>query len=232
MEKNKKIILGVNVALILAVFVGNYFYHTVGGLLIKTLCSGGFALIGLLNLAYAELTEKEKNFPVSMAIGLFLAMLGDVAINLNFVIGAALFALGHVCYFVSYCLLAKLKKTDLFVCGGIFLCTALFLLLCPLLDFGDAVKKVVCFVYALIISLMAGKAIANFFRRRDLLTLVLLVGSILFFFSDLMLLFNMFMGAGKWASTLCMATYYPAECSLAFSSLVCVAFSGTEKAEK
>ena len=73
-------------------------------------------------------------------------------------------------------------------------------------------------MYALIISLMVGKAISNFVKERTVLTATVLVGSILFFFSDLMLVFDWFMGIGRIAALLCMSTYYPAECILAFSS--------------
>ena len=75
----------------------------------------------------------------------------------------------------------------------------------------------VCLVYAFIISMMLGKAIGNFIRRRELLTGIILAGSILFFLSDLMLVFDWFTLAGSWSGKICMATYYPAECLLAFS---------------
>ena len=79
--------------------------------------------------------------------------------------------------------------------------------------------QIVCLVYALIISLMVGKAISNFVKERTVLTATVLVGSILFFFfSDLMLVFDWFMGIGRIAALLCMSTYSPAECILAFSS--------------
>ena len=55
----KKIFYIINFLLTLAVFVGNYFYLTEGGLMLKALCSSGFASLGLLNLLYALLNKKK-----------------------------------------------------------------------------------------------------------------------------------------------------------------------------
>ena len=88
----------------------------------------------------------------------------------------------------------------------------------------------VCFVYALIISAMVGKAISNFIRERNLLNFILMVGAILFFISDLMLLLRWFMNLGEWAGTLCLATYYPAECILAYATFHYAAIQNKNKA--
>ena len=216
-----KIILAVNLLLASAVFVGNYFYLTEGGLLLKGLCSSGFALMGTVNLIFAFINGvKNKRFAVSLSVGLIFACLGDIFIGFNFVLGASLFAIGHVCYFISYCTLSPIRKADLLISGGIFFAAGAFVLFCPLLTFDNVVMQIVCVVYALIISLMVGKAISNFLRERTVLTAVILVGSVLFFFSDLMLVFDWFMGIGRIAGLLCMSTYYPAECLLAFSSWI------------
>lgn len=214
----KKTIGIVNWLLIGALCVGNYFYHTIGGLTIKSVCSGIFALTGLVNLCYiAKANRSRLTFAIPMAVGLILAMLGDITIGFDFIVGAAFFAGGHVCYFAAQCVLMKLKKRDLICSGLIFVCAAVFLLLYPGLSFPGNVIKGVCVVYALIISLMAGKAISNFLREKNLLTAILLAGCLLFFFSDLMLVLNWFMDTGRITSILCMATYYPAECLLAYS---------------
>ena len=90
------------------------------------------------------------------------------------------------------------------------------ILFVPILDFGGILMKVVCLIYALIISLMLGKSIANFTRDKSLFSLIILIGCALFFFSDLMLLFDVFASA-KLAGIFCLATYYPAEFILAYS---------------
>ena len=221
LSKGQKLLLAVNLVIMAAVFVGNYLFLTVGGSEIKAVTSAGFVLMGVVNLIFA-LTRKQSRvaFQASLAAGLFLACLGDILIGPSFVLGAALFAAGHICFFVSYCVLDKLRPLDLVVSGGIFAAAACFILFAPILDFSEGYMQVVCLVYALIISCMVGKAIGNFVRRRTLLTATLLVGCVLFFFSDLMLVFDWFADAGRVAGLLCMGTYYPAECLLAVSGLI------------
>lgn len=62
-----------------------------------------------------------------------------------------------------------------------------------------------------------GKAICNFIRKPNALTAILAFGSMLFFLSDLMLVFDLFIGIWDWTGNLCMATYYPAQCLLAYT---------------
>jgi hypothetical protein len=65
---------------------------------------------------------------------------------------------------------------------------------------------------------MLGKAISNFIRLKTYTTGTIAVASFLFFFSDFMLLLAWFSTLeGKWMDNLCMGTYYPGLCLLAFS---------------
>ena len=211
--------MGINLVLASLVFVGNYFYLTEGGLTLKAACSSGFALMGLINLIYALAIKAENlKFNVSMATGLVFACLGDIVLGFDFIIGAALFAIGHICYFISYCMLQRIVRRDFLIGGILFVLAGGFVLFCPLLEFPEQIMQIVCLVYALIISMMLGKAISNFYATKTILTTVILVGSVLFFFSDLMLVFDWFMGMGKIAGRLCMGTYYPAECLLGLSA--------------
>ncbi|MBQ7346682.1 MAG: lysoplasmalogenase [Clostridia bacterium] len=219
----QKIILGLNVVFIASVFVLNFFYQSNGfDFTLKCVCSAGFALLGLINLGYARVTKQSNfRFYLAMALGLVLAMLGDVIIGYSFIFGAAVFALGHVCFLIAYCFLQKMNQLDCALGGGLFLAATAFLLFCPLLTFEAPIFKVVCIVYALIISSMLGKAVGNFLREKNAVTATIAVGSILFFFSDLMLVFDWFIGLWDWTGNACMGTYYPALCLLAFSMFLC-----------
>ena len=155
-----------------------------------------------------------------MSVGLILAFLGDVLIGYDFIVGAGTFALGHVCFVVAYCFKEGLRKLDLAISAFLFVSAAAFLLFCPLLTFEVPVFKVVCIIYALIISTMLGKAIGNLVRERNAVNGVIAAGSALFFFSDLMLVFDWFIGRWSWADHACMGTYYPALCLLAFSMIL------------
>ncbi len=214
-----KIMLTINTLFIATIFVLNYVYQSNGfDFTLKCTCSGAFALLGIINLFYAFITKQaNKKFYISMATGLILAMLGDVLIGYNFIVGAGTFALGHIFFVAAYCCLQKISKSDLITSGVIFAAAAAFLMLCPLLTFDTPIFKVVCIVYALIISTMLGKAVCNFIREKSFVNGTIAVASFLFFFSDLMLVFDWFIGLWSWTDNACMGTYYPALCFLALA---------------
>jgi len=217
----KSIVITTNIILILLTLALGGIYNGIGGLAIKGSASFCFVLVGLANLFFAYKSKTlNKKFCIIMVIGLTFAMLGDILLNIEFIIGAALFAIGHVFYFIAYCNVLKFKPTDLIAGAVIFIPAALFILLAPFFNFEGSLMLIVCLVYALIISLMVGKAIANLIRQQNLLNIILVVGSVLFFISDLMLLLNVFGGLPEITDILCLATYYPAECFLAFAVLI------------
>ena len=214
--------LTVNCIIIAFIFILNYFYQVNRfDFTLKCICSGLFAALGLLNLVYAaKNTSNSKKFYVCMAAGLVLAFLGDVLIGYDFIVGAATFALGHICFVVAYCFVQKMQRLDLVISGGLFLGCLIFLLLFPLLSFETEIFRVVCIVYALIISTMLGKATGNFIRERNAVNMTIAAASFLFFFSDLMLVLDWFVGLWSWTDHACMGTYYPALCFLALSMCI------------
>jgi len=216
--KNKAI-LTANVAIILAVFVINWFYQNRNfDFTLKCIASSLFAILGVINLIYAyKFVDEGKNYYVLMSLALAMAFLGDVLIGYDFITGAAVFAVGHIIFVAAYCILCKPTGLDIILSTVIFSASLAFLLLYPEFDFVSSAIKIVCIIYALIISLMLGKAIGNFVNEKKSVTSVIAVASFLFFFSDLMLVLGRFAGAGTWADNACMGTYYPALCLLAFS---------------
>ena len=211
MKKTFKIL---NVAAVLAAALAYILYRC--GMVPKGVASLGFVLIGVINLVYAVLQGTiGRKFPVLMTLGLLFCMVGDVAIDRNFIVGAALFALGHIFYCIAYCSLSKFKGKDLVPIALFFTASALLITLVPIFDFGSPLMQGICLVYALVISCMVGKAVANLVRERNIVTILLALGSILFYFSDFMLLLNIFAGAPPITDTLCLFTYFPAQCLLA-----------------
>jgi uncharacterized membrane protein YhhN len=219
MKTSQKILLTVNIAMVSAILILNYFYQSNGfDFTLKCICSGAFALLGIVNLVHALVTHiTGTRFYFSMSAGLILAFLGDYLIGFDFIIGAAAFALGHICFVVAYCFLQKMQKWDYLISGGLFLGCLIFLLFCPWLTFDVPLFRVVCIVYALIISTMLGKAVGNFIRSKRAVEGIVAAASALFFFSDLMLVLDWFIGRWSWTDHACMGTYYPALCLLAFS---------------
>ena len=217
--KQQKVIAALNVLLIAVICILNYFYQKNGfDFTLKCTCSGLFVLLGFVNCVYAFSARKgDRRFGVSMLLGLFLAFLGDVLIGYHFIVGAGVFALGHIFFVIAYGFLLRPRFLDVIVSAVLFVGAALFLLFSPLLTFDVPVFRIVCLVYALIISSMLGKAVGNALAHKTLTTVTLAIGSALFFFSDLMLVFDWFIGRWDWTDNACMGMYYPALCLMALS---------------
>ncbi len=227
MEKNKlkldtkTIFMCLNVMLILSIVLGDICYMAFDTLLAKSLTSALFVLLGGVNFIYLIVNKNDNlKFPIIMLVGLTFAMCGDIVLEVEFIVGAALFAIGHLFYFVAYCFLQKFKWVDLLYGAAIFIPAVIFITAIPIFDFGGILMEVVCVIYAIIISCMVGKAISNLVEKRTLQNVLIVIGSILFFFSDLMLLLNIFASLSKVVGVLCLATYYPAEFLLAFSIFI------------
>ena len=214
----KNLFLTLNLLCAVLIWVGDCLYLQTGALVAKGLTSALFVVMGAVNLVYLILNKHhDYRFPALLLTGLVFAMLGDIILNIHFISGAALFAIGHLWFFVAYCFVQKFHWTDLLYGAAILVPSLLFITLAPLLDFGGVLMEVVCVIYAVIISLMVGKAIANLVHAKNWPCLIIMVGSILFFFSDLMLLLNVFGNVSRICDTLCLATYYPAETLLAWA---------------
>ena len=209
-----------NFILFALIIVADIGFIVDGGLTVKTIASMLFVAVGFLNLFYLLRIKREKsNSALIMFFGLCFACLGDIFLEIEFIVGALLFAVGHVFYFVAYCKLQNFKWKDAIYMTTIFVPSLLIILFVPIFDFGGVTLQILCCVYAFVISIMLGKATSNFISSATKLNLILLLGSVLFFFSDLMLLFNVFSNVSGVFLVLCLATYYPAEFLLAYSIL-------------
>lgn len=206
-------------AIMLALDITYMFY--IGGTPLKAVISCMFVAIGVMNAVCAFKAGDKGKYKIALPIALFVAMVGDVAINFNFIAGAAIFALGHVAYVAAYILTNGFKPTDIIYCACVFLPSALVITLAPIFDFGGVLMEIVCVVYALILSTMLGKALADAVRLRTLVAIIVAVGSVLFYVSDLALLIDKFAVIGKSARfamrVMCLGTYYPAQFLLALS---------------
>ena len=209
-----------NSIFLLAIIILDIFYIVNGGIILKSITSACFFMLGVINLIFVLRMKTEKiKFSILLLVGLFFAMLGDILLEINFIVGAIFFAIGHIFYFTSFCWLERFKWTDLIFGFVIFIPSVLVITLYPHFDFGGVVMEVLCVFYALVISLMVGKAVSTYIAKKSLSRLIIMIGTILFFFSDLMLLFNVFSSVSSAFGVLCLATYYPAEFLLAFSIL-------------
>ncbi len=183
---------------------------------LKITASVFFMLAGAVNLIYALKYFPDKKLPsITLTIGVFFAMCADIAINLNFIAGAAIFALGHICYFIAYSVMQKPHFSDFITALIIFIPIASFMMFSPLLDFGSVTMKIIGISYALIICVMTGKSIMNFMRIKNRFDFILALGSVLFLISDIMLLMAYFSEIDLPFSNFCLALYYPGQCLIA-----------------
>ena len=214
----RKNIFILNLILLALLLAGDVCYILLGGLWLKALTSLMFVVIGLINLIYALKVKKgNMKFAIILFIGLVFAMAGDIVLNIHFIGGAILFAVGHVFFYVAYNFIEKFKLIDLLYTACVFVPALAILLFVPILNYGSVLMQIICIFYTLVISFMVGKAISIYVRKKTLANLFVLLGSIFFFFSDAMLLFAQFSNVSVAFGVLCLATYYPAEFMLAHS---------------
>ncbi len=225
----KKLITLLNSIFLVLILTLDIFYIIYGGTLLKGVTSFLFVLLAAINLILGiKLKAGNLKFSVFLVIGLIFAMLGDILLNIHFITGAILFAVGHIFFFIAYCQIVKFSFADLLFGTIIFVPSLLIITLVPIFNFGGILMEIVCIAYALIISFMVGKACANFTKQKSGVNLIIMLGSILFFVSDFMLLLNVFGGVGLVADVICLLTYYPAEFLLAHSIIAPVLYKKTE----
>lgn len=215
----KKIYPILNLLFAVLVIVSDMLYATVlRELWMKGVASAFFFIMGITNLIFTlKSNSPHKKFSIIMTCGLFVTMLADIILNLQFMLGAIVFAIGHICYIFAYLQIKKFEIKDIIAPICIFIPSTLIITLTPIFDFGGILMEIICIIYALIISLMVGKSIANTIKHNTLSNLFITIGSILFFISDFMLLFDQFADVPAIFGILCLATYYPAQAILAYS---------------
>ena len=216
----KKLFLALNILLMAVLLCCVYIYTNITGkLVMKGITAGCFVAMGALNFLHALLTKpRHLAFPAALLLGLILAMVGDITLGRNFIIGAGLFAAGHVLYTVAMYTHQRFARLDALMSAAIFIIAMLLLAFTPGLAFPNVAMRIVCYVYAVIISCMAGKAVSCFLRQRTLTNALLALGSLTFFFSDVMLVMSWFAGAGRWADLACCWTYFPGQGLLAHAA--------------
>ncbi len=187
----------------------------------KTIASVLFVICGIVNfvLVYGQ-DKRNKLFGWFMLAGLVFACAGDILLIDFFIPGAISFAIGHVFFFIAYSMLHKINWKDLLISLAIFAVALVVILALPVFDYGSMLPIVI--VYAFIISCMLGKAISNFAFDKENRgqNFIIILGSLLFFLSDLMLLFNVFSTISdphNIFDIICLVLYYPAEILLASS---------------
>ena len=192
-----------------------YDYH--GGLWLKGVTSLWFCALGCLNLFYARKTHTAGRLPIIMVIALIVGAAADVLLGIEFMVGVALFALGHVVYMMAFFSMEKPRRKDLLFILPIAAIALFAVTGTPYIQVEDPFMEKMLLAYAVIISCMTGKALSNLQQKKSLSRKVIAVAGVLFLFSDLMLAVDMFGEASRLTWILCSYTYWPAQNLLAHS---------------
>ena len=208
----------VNVALLVCAMACLVCYDIFGGLWLKGVTSGWFVLLGIVNLwAARKLPWKQLRFFVLVEAGLICDLCADVLLGISFPVGVTVFALGHVVYFIAFCQLEKLQLRDLWFMLPLMAFSMFVVAGTPWVTVEDPALQALLLVYAVIISVMLGKALSNLVRQPSAFRWLVAVGTTLFWFSDIILAVDMFGQSSRLTWILCSYAYWPAQSILAHS---------------
>lgn len=217
---NKKTINIINSVLIIVQLVLAIVYDRLSNpYVFKSLATGWFLVVAVFNIIIAHKNNNSpKLYRMFMLIGLIFAAGGDIfLIEPNtFVLGAGLFAVGHILYICAFTSLKKIRWLDVVLFAIIFGAGCLIIFLYNGFNFNGMLPLIV--IYALIISAMLAKAIGNCIKELYCKqNIFIAIGALLFYISDVCLLFYFFAGAPVWVDTICLFTYYTGQALLASS---------------
>jgi len=192
--------------------------------ILKGAASMAFAVIGALGFMHVK--DDIPSFLI--VIGLTMGMLGDVTLNLRFIFknkgqiifiaGIVVFLIGHMMYLAAIAALAESLMTDIEI--GLIIAAGLIIAIVT----AFKPKKILCCfgsVYISAVVIMTTIAVHLAVTTPNAHDIVFAVGTVLFTFSDLALIYNRFSGANKLSyRILNLAAYYVGQlliaCSLFF----------------
>ena len=122
------------------------------------IASAAVCVLALLNLLANIFFCKRKDFLVCLLIflGVVIGSAGDFLIGVNFVLGAALFAVGHIFYIVALYFLTRFSWFEIIVALCV-IAVSLFVVFVPYVNYGNYLIMII--LYAIILSLMLSKCL-------------------------------------------------------------------------
>lgn len=180
-----------------------------------------FVVLGFLGLSIATL----PTFAKIVVAGLVFGLLGDVCLNLRFVMekagqkvflaGIAAFLVGHILYLVALIPLAA--KVWVWLISGVLVAAALLYWILTSVE-AEKAFKAFGVVYIGAVVLMTAVSIGVFVTRHTSGSLLYMVGAVLFTLSDIILIFNTFTKDGKaWMRPANLLLYYLGQLLIALS---------------
>lgn len=207
----------VNIALIIGTVACLVCYDILGGLWLKGLTSAWFVTLGAVNLCYGLRRGIRHPYFWLTALGLTFGMAADVLLGPAFLFGLLFFAAGHVLYLAGFFSLEKFRWQDLYYILPMAAVSLYAVVGTPFIRVDDRALLPLLLGYAVIIACMLGKAVSNWRICGRSSRLLIMVGSIMFWFSDLMLAVDMFGTPSRMTWILCSYSYWPAQAILAYA---------------
>lgn len=165
-------------------------------------------------------TPPDFRFLVPMLLALLFSLGGDVSLMFDgektFLLGLVSFLIAHIIYSLAFVAITPMAMSDLFPAILLLvIAAAVYVFLLP----GLGSMKIPVLVYSLIIIFMLSRALALLLRGQiDLVpALLVLVGSTLFYISDMILAIDKFRFKIRKNGWYILSTYFVAQALLALS---------------
>jgi uncharacterized membrane protein YhhN len=167
-------------------------------------------MITLFWYYYSNTKQLNKYF----VLGLFFSFLGDLLLlgtgEVYFIFGLLFFLIAHVFYIIMVLRLISARKPKDFIMAGVpFL--LLFLVLMNVLFAGLGSMKIPVIIYAMTISFFGIVSLLLYLQSKTKISLLLLVGVLIFISSDTILALNLFYKTQLFYPLLIMMTYVLAQ---------------------
>ena len=167
-------------------------------------------MITLFWYYYSNTKQLNKYF----VLGLFFSFLGDLLLlgtgEVYFIFGLLFFLIAHVFYIIMVLSFIQTRKFKDFIMAGVpFL--LLFLVLMNILFAGLGAMKIPVIIYAMTISFFGVVSLVLYLETKTKISLLLLVGVLIFISSDTILSLNLFYKTQSFYPILIMMSYVLAQ---------------------
>ncbi len=188
---------------------------------LKGIASLAFVTIGLIGY----LTVSTNSFGIKILVGLIFGLLGDVLLNLRFVIekigqklflgGIVAFLVGHILYLAALIPLTENLVVDVAI--GVILAAALLIYIFVTLE-PKIVFRIFGVFYLGAVIIMTVIAVHLAFVTGGTHDIVYAIGAVLFTVSDIVLIFNTFSGVTRFSLRITnLSLYYAGQLLIAAS---------------
>ncbi|WP_078382446.1 lysoplasmalogenase [Sutcliffiella halmapala] len=163
----------------------------------------------IIIFALTSLPSSTPGFATWILVGLVLSLFGDIFLMLpkdRFLPGLIAFLLAHICYIIAFLQLPVQQEVNVFFTIGLMVVALFFFaILQKQIQKNSGLQLVIAvFFYIVLITAMVWCAVAT-------ANLLIIVGAVLFYFSDATLAWDRFVKPLKLRSYLVMSTYFSAQ---------------------